>query len=259
MAAVTDAAGMKVSSDRFLGGRLQLAQPAEGYRAAIDPVLLAAAVPAAPGDSALDLGCGIGTAGLCLARRVEGVRVTGIDLQGMLIDLARRNARDNHLADRVAFACGDVRDEHHRGFDHVLANPPYLERARASVSPNPIKAMANVEGDARLADWVVAAIRAVRPGGTVTFIHRADRGPELRRLMAEGLGHLRQCDLLPRAGAAPNRIILQGVKGAAAETVATTTLILHEPDGRFTAAADSILRDAAPLRLAPQPLDPVAA
>lgn len=254
MATVTDAAGMAISTDRFLGGRLQLAQPTDGYRAAIDPVLLAAAVPAQAGDSALDLGCGIGTAGLCLARRVEGVRVTGIDLQDVLIDLARRNARANHLADRVAFACGNVSDDRHGDFDHVLANPPYLERARASVSPNPIKAMANIEGDAGLADWVAAAIRAVRRGGSVTFIHRADRGPELRLLMARGLGGLRQCDLVPRADAAPKRIILQGVKGAAAEAVAATTLVLHEADGRFTAAADSILRDAAPL-----PLDPVTA
>jgi tRNA1(Val) A37 N6-methylase TrmN6 len=239
-----------ITSDRLLGGRLVLEQPAAGYRAAIDPVLLAAAVPAVAGDRVLDLGCGIGTAALCLARRCSDAALVGIELQEILVEMALRNVQANGLSARVRFRRGDVRDETVDGapFDHVMANPPYLERGRASISPNSIKAMANVEGEARLADWVAAAIRAVRQGGSVTFIHRADRGQELRQLMARGLGRLWQCDLVPRADAVPKRIILQGVKGAATEAGTTVTLVLHEADGRFTPAAEAILRDAAPLR-----------
>ena len=234
-----------VSSDRLLGGRLTLLQPQDGYRAAIDPVLLAAAVPAKPGEHALDLGCGVGTAGLCLAARVPGLRVTGLDLQRDLIRLAARNAIANDLAARVAFRCGDILNFSETGFDHVLVNPPYLTRGSASISPNPIKAKANVEGDAGLADWVNCAVAAVRPGGSVSFIHRADRGDELHALLAQGLGDIAWLDLLPRVGAMAKRVILQGIRGSTVTLRGRRNWGLHQSDGRFTAEPDAVLRDMA--------------
>lgn len=238
-----------VSTDRLLGNRLTLQQPEAGYRAAIDPVLLAASVPAVAGERVLDLGCGVGTAGLCLAVRVPAVRVLGLDLQADLIALAVRNAAANDVQARVSFAAGDVLEFHERDFAHVLVNPPYLSRDKASISPNPIKAMANVEGAARLSDWVAAAVAAVKPGGTVTFIHRADRGDELLGLMQEGLGALKRLPLLPRRDAASKRIILQGTKDAPPHFRELRPWVLHEADGRFTPETEAILRDAAPLRL----------
>nr|WP_298689071.1 methyltransferase [uncultured Dongia sp.] len=251
---MTDDLSFPVSSDQLLGGRLTLLQPKEGYRAAIDPVLLAAAVPAAAGDLVLDLGCGVGTAGLCLAVRVPGARVFGLDLQGELITLATHNAAANSVGDRVTFRCGDVLDFRDDGFDHVLVNPPYLARDKASISPNPIKAAANVEGDARLTDWVAAAIAAVKTGGSVTFIHRADRAEELLTLMANGLGALTTLTLLPRDDVAAKRVIVQGVKGSASTVHGQKTWVLHQADGRFTSQTEAVLRDAAALPLKALPL-----
>ncbi|WP_374372354.1 tRNA1(Val) (adenine(37)-N6)-methyltransferase [Dongia sp.] len=242
---------LPISLDQILGGRLTLAQPRDGYRAAIDPVLLAAAVPAAAGERVLDLGCGVGTAGLCVVRRVEGCHVMGIDVQPALIELAQRNARDNALADRATFHVGDVLHLTEPAFDHVLANPPYLERARASVSPNPIKALANVEGDAMLKDWVVAASTAVKPGGSITFIHRADRAEELRAEMGRGLGRLHLRPLLPKEGMPAKRILLQGIRGAPAGFEILPPLVLHEASGGFTEAAEAILRRAAAFSMMP--------
>ena len=242
---------METSTDRILGNRLHLMQPAQGYRAAIDPVLLAAAVPAGAGQRVLDLGCGVGTAALCLAGRVAGVSVHGLDLQPGLIALAIRNAGANGLAERVSFACGDVLDFKDSGFDHVMANPPYLARGTASISPNPIKALANIEGDARLADWIACAVAAVRVGGSVTFIHRADRAAELRSGFLRGLGDLRLLPLAPRVGVAAKRVILRGVKGVASGFTELEPWPLHEPGGAFTAATEAVLRDAAALLLGP--------
>lgn len=243
--------GAEITEDQVLGGRLTLLQPRDGYRVAIDPILLAAAVPAIAGESVLDLGCGIGTAGLCVAKRVAGVAVAGIDLQPWLVELAQRNAQANGLAGRAAFAVGDVLVPVTEPYQHVLANPPYLERAKASISPNPIKAAANVEGAARLADWVQAATQAVAPGGSVTFIHRAERTLELQRLMATGLGAVTLLPLLPKAGAAAKRVLVQGVKGAPHTLEVLSPLILHAADGAFTGAADAVLRDMAALSLRP--------
>ena len=238
---------METSSDRIFGNRLHLMQPADGYRVAIDPILLAAAVPAKVGDHVLDLGCGVGTAGLCLAARVPGVAVMGLDLQPALVALATRNATANALSDRVTFLCGDVLGFKDTGFDHVLANPPYLVREKVSISPNPVKALANVEGEAKLIHWVASAVAAVRIGGSVTFIHRADRESELRAAMRQHLGELCLVKLLPRAGVGAKRVILTGVKGAGGTFQQATPWILHQADGSFTPETEAILRDAAAL------------
>lgn len=244
---VTSVAGkIATTTDAFLGGRLSLRQPAEGYRAAIDPVLLAAAVPANPGDRIVDLGCGIGTAGFCLLARLPGIRCTGIDLQQVLVSLALENARANGLADRYQALCGSILDAELlstvSGADAVIVNPPYLPRGEVSLSAYPIKALANVESDAVLADWVMAAIRILRPGGAATFIHRADRLPELLALMRDGLGSFVILPIHPKAGTAASRVIVRGLREKKGPAKLLAPLILHEADGHYTAMAETVLR-----------------
>ena len=167
------------SDDTLLGGRVKLRQPRHGYRAAIDPVLLAAAVPADDGDTVLDIGCGAGAASLCLALRVEGCRITGIETQRDLVHLANDNVALNGFFGRFVAVQGDLLHPPPRlepgSFAHVMANPPFLESSMASPSPDTAKAAANIEGEANLAAWVRFALLMARPKGSVTFIHRADR------------------------------------------------------------------------------------
>jgi tRNA1(Val) A37 N6-methylase TrmN6 len=241
--------------DSVLGGRVILRQPLDGYRVAIDPIFLAAACPAQAGETVVDLGCGIGTAALCVARRVPGLRCIGVDLQPALIALARENAAANDLADRVRFLDGDILDPglsiYAERADQVIVNPPYLPRGRATVSDNPIKALANVEGDADLAAWVAAAARAVKPGGRVTFVHRADRLPELLAAFAAQFGGIATFPLYPKAGAAARRVIVSGLLGQRAPAALLPGLVLHEAGGDFTPPAQQVLRDGGALPLVP--------
>lgn len=96
-----------VTEDGFLDGRLRICQPERGFRAGLDAVMLAAAVPAGAGDSALELGAGVGTASLCLAART-GCRVTGIEIEPALVELANANAARNGMAGQVTFQAGDA-------------------------------------------------------------------------------------------------------------------------------------------------------
>lgn len=241
------------TADTVLGGRVVLQQPALGYRVAIDPVLLAAACPAGPGESVVDLGCGVGTAALCLAWRVPDARCTGVDAQGDLVDLATRNARENGLADRLRFLSGDILDSrlpiYAQPADHAIVNPPYLKRGTATMSRNSIKALANVEGEADLAAWVAASARAVRPGGSVTFIHRADRLPELLALLGTSCGGIVVQPLHPKPGAPAHRVIVSGRVGQRRPAAILPGLVLHQPDGSFTARIQCVLRDGAALPL----------
>jgi tRNA1(Val) A37 N6-methylase TrmN6 len=240
--------------DSVLGGRVTLHQPALGYRVAIDPILLAAACAAEPGERVVDLGCGVGTAALCLARRVDRVHCMGVDLLPELAELANRNAAENGLANRVSFVAGDILDRslpiYGTRADHIVVNPPYLKRGAATPSDNPIKALANIEGDADLAAWVAAAAKAVRPGGTITFIHRADRLPELLALLGSRCGGIAILPLHPKAGAAAHSAIVTGRLDQRLPAILLPGLVLHEADGSFSPTLQAVLRDGAALPMA---------
>jgi tRNA1(Val) A37 N6-methylase TrmN6 len=244
-----------VTDDALLDGRVRLRQPASGYRVAIDPVLLAAAVPATGEDTVLDIGCGVGGAALCLAARAPAARIVGIDTQRDLIRLANDNILLNNWAGRVTALVGDLLRPPPRlepgTFAHVMANPPFLERGQATPPPEPGKAEAQLEGEADLAAWVRFALAMLRPKGSVTFIHRADRLEHLLAQLAGRAGEIVVFPLWPGAGKPARRVIVRARKGMASPTKLLAGLVLHEADGRFTPAAEAVLRHAAAL-----PLDP---
>lgn len=248
-----DQGGLETTTDAFLGGRLALRQPAEGYRAAIDPVLLAASVIAAGAERIVDLGCGVGTAGLCLLTRLPDVACGGIDLQAALVDLALANAAANGLAGRYRAQTGSILDRdlmaRFAGADQAIVNPPYLPKAQASPSAHPIKALANVEFEAVLADWVTVALATVRAGGAITFIHRADRLPELLALLWQKAGALTILPIQSKPGEPARRVIVRGQKGSRAPSRLLAPFTLHLATGGFTPAAEGILRDGGALPL----------
>jgi tRNA1(Val) A37 N6-methylase TrmN6 len=242
-----------VTEDRLLGGRVRLRQPAEGPRAAIDPVFLAATVPAQPNQQILEAGCGAGAAMLCLAARVPQCRIIGIELQRDLVRLAGDNVLLNGMADRLSVMVGDLLNPPPRlspgSFDHVMANPPFLERGRGSPVSDPAKAAATIEGDAALGDWVRFALGMVRAKGTVTFIHRADRIDALLAQLAGRAGGIVIFPLWPRTGEQASRVLVQARKQVAAPARLAAGLTLHDSGGRFTDAAEAILRGGGALAL----------
>lgn len=214
-------------------------------------MFLAAAVPAEADQLVLDIGCGSGAAALCLAARVPACRVVGLELQPDLARLATGNAALNGMAGRVSIIAGNLLHPPQTlaggSFDHVMANPPFLARGSGTPSADPGRLAATVEGEARLADWLRFGLSMLRPKGTLTFIHRADRIDALLGALAERAGDIRVFPLWPVAGRAAGRIIVRARKQVRAPARLLPGMILHEADGRFTAAADFILREGAPL------------
>ncbi len=247
------ARAVAISQDGLLDGRVRLRQPLAGYRAAIDPVFLAAAVPAGPDESLLDLGCGAGAAALCLLARVPGTRVTGLEIQAELVRLAGENGHENGWSARFLPLTGDVARPPPRlapgSFHHVLCNPPQLAAGRALPTADPARDLANREGAVPLGDWVATALAMVRSQGTVTFIHRADRLDDLLSAFSGRAGELVVFPLWPGAGKPAKRVILRARKDAATPLRLSPGLVLHQADGGFTPAAETILREAAALDL----------
>jgi tRNA1(Val) A37 N6-methylase TrmN6 len=243
-----------LTADSLLGGRVRLSQPAAGYRVAIDPVLLAAAVPARAAEAVLDAGAGSGAATLCLAARVPACRIVGLEIQRPLQRLASDNARHNQLGARIEMIEGDLARPPPRlpgaSFDHVMTNPPHLAAARATAPPDAMRARAHLERGLDLAGWLAGCLRMLRPDGMLTLIHRADRLAEVLAALDGPLGALVVFPLWPRAGERPaKRVLVQGRKGSGAPLRLAQGLVLHEPDGRYSAAAEAVLRHAEALPL----------
>ena len=242
----------QLSDDTFLSGRVQLWQPISGYRAATDAVLLAAACPAAPGQSVLDLGCGAGAASLCLAARVPGVQLAGVEVQDDYADLARRNATRAGVAMQVEL--GDLTRmpaAFRRDFDHVIANPPWYP---AGGTPSPVvrRAVA-MQAALPLGAWVQTAARRLAPGGWLTLITGTDSLPEVLASCLPKLGSAVVLPLAAREGRPALRVILRARKGGRAPFRLLAPLVLHQGtahDGdrdSYSPQSNAVLRDGGDL------------
>lgn len=240
--------------DGFLGGRLMIRQPVSGYRAGADAVMMAAACPAVAGDAVLELGCGAGVAALCVAARVPGVELTGLELQDRYAALARDNAMRNGItADIIA---GDLTRMPEalraQSFDHVIANPPYF--AAGTIAPDTGRGTARHE-DAPLSQWIETGLRRLRPGGWLTMIHRAERLGAILATLGVSAGEITILPVSARMGREAGRVIVVARKGAKAPLRLLFPFVMHEKpshltDGEdLTAAAHAVLREAAPLNL----------
>jgi len=198
----------------------------------------------------LDAGCGTGAAALCLAARTRVGGITGVELDPMLAALARRNVAANGFEAQVDIAVGSFRefaDNHVGRFDQVMINPPFHAADTHTPSPSPSKAAAHGELSLDLRGWIDAAWRALKPGGRLTMIHRADRIGLLSGQLECRFGALTIFPLWPRAGSDANRVLVSAIKGRRTLPRLMAGLVLHQIDGSYTAEAKAILRDAAPM------------
>lgn len=243
---------LDVTADTVLGGRVRLAQPRIGHRAGHDAVLLAAAVPAGAGDRVLDLGAGVGTAAFCLAARVPVGYLTLVEIDPELAALAEQNAAANGLGNRTRIL---VMDALTRGaprekagllvgaIDRVMTNPPFHDAPRHRGSPGAARRLAHSGGDDMLAGFLRTAVAVLRPGGTVTLIHRADRPEALIAAMKGRFGGITLRPVHPKPGASAVRLIATGTKGSRAPTAILPGLVLQDGEGHPTPEAEAVLRE----------------
>jgi tRNA1(Val) A37 N6-methylase TrmN6 len=250
------AAADSTSEDALLGGRLLLRQPLRGHRFGHDAVLLAAATPARTGERAIELGAGVGAAGLALARRIEGLAVTLIELDPTLAALARENTARNALANCVRVVCLDVAAPAAQfadaglalnSADHVLMNPPF--NTSHNLSPDQARRMAHAASPGTLAQWIDTAARLLRPRGVLTLIWRADGLADVLAALASSFGAIAIMPVYPKPGAAAIRILVSAAKTSNAPLSLVPGLVLAGTDGKPSAQADAILRDGAALVL----------
>ncbi len=238
--------------DSLLGGLVRLYQPLAGYRAAIDPVLLAAALTPRPGERVLDVGSGTGAALLCLAARCPQADVTGLEMEPTHAALARRSIALNGLESRCRMILGDLGAPPPglaAPFDAVITNPPYMPGG--SPPPDAAKAGAVIES-LPLSAWLAFSLRLLKPKGRLVMVHRADRLDALLGGLAGRAGEVVVLPLHPRPGRPASRVLVRARKGVRGPAVLLPGLILHEQDShRYAPAVEAVLRHAAALDLEP--------
>ncbi|QOZ32475.1 methyltransferase [Bradyrhizobium sp. CCBAU 53421] len=237
-ASKTESAAAEITEDGFLGGQLRLRQPRSGHRAGHDAILLAAATPAQTGDRVVDLGAGVGAAGLAVARRVGGIDLVLVEIDPALAELARNNASANAImADVIVLdveAGAAAFDDAGLGPDSadvVLMNPPFNDATRHRASPDGVRQRAHVATATTLASWVHAARRILRSSGQLAMIWRADGIAEVLAALDRGFGSL---EILPVHGEATSpaiRILVRATKGGRAPTRLHAALLLNEESG----------------------------
>lgn len=222
---------MQTTCNDFLGGRLRIHQPVVGYRAGIDPVLLAASVPAKTGDEILELGCGGGILSLAIAARVPGVKLTGIEIQEYYAELAQRNANENQI--EMQIHCSDLTNlpvsVRQKQFDHVCANPPFFDRQASTKSQDTGRDIAmGLATD--LNTWLEVAAKRLKPKGGAHFIYRADGLGKILAGLPASLGSIVITPITPRHGRDANLIMIHAIKNGRAALRIESSLVLHAGD-----------------------------
>ena len=233
-------------------------QPKGGHRAGSDAVFLAAAVPARAGMRVLDVGAGVGVAGLCVLARVPSAELTAIEIDARLCALAAKNAERNGFGDKVDVVNADVtapgKSRRATGllsesYDQVIANPPFHAEGKVRAAPDRGRATAHVMNREGLAGWVRFFAAMAVPKALLTLIHRPDCLGELLPLLAGRFGDIAVFPLFPKWGEPATRIIVQAEKGSRAGLSLLPGLVLHEADGSYTAEAEAVLRGGEALDL----------
>jgi len=247
-----------ITRDTFLGGKVELLQPASGFRAGLDAVLLAAAIPfdGNANPTLLDCGAGVGTVGLCAAARCQHLTSVLIEREPDFIALAQQNIRLNGLTARAraldvditapgrALSDANIQDN---SFSHVVANPPFFVTGSGSTSPNALKAAGQEMEQADLALWVRFMARMAQADGQLVMIQHVAALPAIFSALEGRFGGVKVVPIHPRDGAAANRFLVAAKKGSRAPLSLLPGFILHEAGNTYTATANAVLKHGAPL------------
>lgn len=238
--------------DDFLGGAVRLEQPRDGYRVAMDTVLLASAIPAKAGDTILEPGIGTAGAALCLTSRIKGVTVHGFDASTEMLDFAHKNIARNGFKDRITVAEGCVThlDGDGSSYDHVMMNPPFLKPGSGRAPKGETKTTAHMNATADLSDWLRLAVHHTKARGSITIVHRADQLDKIITGLSGPCGDICIFPLWPGESQPAKRVIIQALKGSKGPSRLLAGLCLHGPGERYTEAASRVLMDGAALDLA---------
>lgn len=228
-----------------LNKAVKLLQPDKGFRTSLDSVFLASACRARQGERILDLGCGVGSVGLCILHRIGNCHLTGIDINSQCIEIAKLNASKNNVEGFADFTCSDIAGYCAEDtFDHVVCNPPYLDAGNHTPSPDKSLALANgfIDNDRNIKEWIDCGFRCLKSGGTFTIINRADALDKIIMAFGKKFGGVEIFPLLSFGKEPAKRVIIRAIKDRKTPLILHAGIVIHNADGTYTLQTEDILR-----------------
>lgn len=224
-------------------GQVTVYQPLQGYRFALDSLVLAAFTPTKDHQTVLELGIGVGAASLALAFQHPNITIHGVEIQANILPITQKNIDANGWKNRFQLFAGNLTEKLVYGhyYDHVIMNPPFFEDHTYTDSPYEHKTLSHGESDGLLRDWIHEAHRALKSRGYVTIIHTASRLDEIVALLTEKFGGIEIFPLWPKEGIAAKRVLVRARKGVKSPTLLHYGMVLHMPDGSFTPMAARVI------------------
>jgi tRNA1Val (adenine37-N6)-methyltransferase len=203
----------------FLNGRLRVDQPENGYRYAIDAVLLASRPRPKPGDTLIDLGTGCGIIALIVAHRYPEARIHAVDIQPELVRFARQNVLTNGMSDRISVHEMDMRQLTPSMVDGptdwIISNPPYHRANSGRINPNGQKALARHEINIDLSQLTTVSRRLLRTGGRFCTIYPAERIADLICTLHDAGIEPKWLQIIhSRSGTEGKFVLLEAIKGS---------------------------------------------
>lgn len=223
---------MKTTLDSVYGGHVKLHQLVDSYRAGLDAVFLGSAINAKPGQSILDVGCGVGTALLCALHHQPEAQGFGVDITPEFCELAHQNATENGRV--VTISEGDILKRPlpfaELTFDHVLTNPPYHDATEFTPSPKKLKSIASGEAINGMAGWLDYCIKRLKPRGQLTMIHRTDRLDEILHHLWGRVGEIEIIPLFTQKDLS-KRALIRGRKDVRGGLTLRPGITVHDESG----------------------------
>ncbi|MDP3936348.1 MAG: methyltransferase [Alphaproteobacteria bacterium] len=227
----------------LFNGNVTVYQPVQGYRFALDSLVLAAFTPAKDQQTVLELGIGVGAASLALAFQHPNITIHGIDIQTDILHITQQNIDANGWADRFKLFNGNLTqrlvDGHY--YDHVIMNPPFFEENTYTESPYKHKTLSHGESDGLLKDWIHEAHRTLKSRGYVTIVHTARRLDEILSLLTKQFGGIEVFPLWSKLGSPAKRVLVRARKSVNSPMTLHAGLVLHQNDGSLTTDAANII------------------
>lgn len=237
--------------DTLFEGHLKVIQKKEGYRFAIDALLLASFVQSRPQDQVIDLGTGCGIIPLILAYQKKGQKIIGVEVQPSLADLARRNVLLNNFGGKIEIWERDFRElkEENRQdfFDLVITNPPYRRLGAGRLNPHPEKAIARHEIKATLPDILQISYFILKENGRLVIIYPARRVVDLfQELRQKHLEPKKVQFIHSRLNEEARLVLVEALKGGRVQTEVLPPFILYAAQGEYSPEAQKILSPLTP-------------
>lgn len=223
-----------VTCDVFYGGEVKLLQPRVGYRAAIDPFLLAHFVPFS--EKILDVGCGVGTVSVLLKRKFPTSKVVGVEISSDFCEIFQENAKLNQLDMEVINESIDKMQLEE--FDCVVTNPPFYDKNSGHVSPT--RELANFE-TIPLKSWIISCLKQLKNGGTFVMIHLSSRLEEIMCILHNRAGDIKIVPIYTKQDIPAKRVVIIAKKGSRTEACILPAVVVHNADGTYTDLMERIL------------------